>query len=278
MRYSVAAKIAIAGLGRFVGRIVERRRHGCRQIEAIFAHDRTRIGERRRIRHRRAGADHRRIVTGHVGNGQRDDARRVSAFSQAPTLDTGQVLSHAVDLPDIGAAAQQRSRRRLLVGEVDARGRRDPIGRRAAGQKHQNEIVGSGRIGIGKRPLGASQPRLVGDRMPGLDHGDAPGRPSIAVTGDGDAVEAIRRHPSQIMGFGDFGERAGALAGREHDQPAPRRRFGQAWRQAARRMRGGDRGAKQRFEEVARLRRQSFALSGRGTMESAEPDLYLSNS
>ena len=43
-------------------------------------------------------------------------------------------------------------------------------------------------------PLGAGEAGLVGHRMAGFDHRDAPGRPAIAVAGDGDAVEPVRRH------------------------------------------------------------------------------------
>jgi hypothetical protein len=57
------------------------------------------------------------------------------------------------------------------------------------------------------------------------------------------------------MFFGHLGERAGSLASGEHDQAPAWRRVRQMRRQAARRMRGGDRDAKQGFKEFARFGR-----------------------
>ena len=138
----------------------------------------------------------------------------------------------------------------------DAGGRRDPVRRGAAGQQHQHQIVLARRVGERERAFGALEAGFVGNRMSGLDHGNAPGRPAIAVAGDGDAVEPLRCDAREIMLFGHLGQRAGAFAGGQHDQPPARRRFRQVRRQAARRMRGADRGAEQGFEQFARLRRQ----------------------
>ena len=162
--------------------------------------------------------------------------------------------------------------------------RRDPVRRGAAGEQHQHEIVRAGRIGKSKRALGAFEPGFVGDRMSGLDHGDASGRPAIAVAGNGNAIEPLFGDAREIVLLRDFGERSRAFAGGEDDEPPVRRRFGQIRRQAARRMRRADRGAKQAFEQFARLRRQIEpsppvpAMDQRGTMESAGPHLYLFHS
>ncbi len=108
----------VARLRRFVGRIVERARHGLRQFEAVFGDDRARIGERRRIGHRRSGTDDRGVVAGHVGNRERDHFRRMGALREPAAFDAREMFADAVDLADIGAAAQQRPRRRLLLGEA----------------------------------------------------------------------------------------------------------------------------------------------------------------
>ena len=52
----------------------------------------------------------------------------------------------------------------------DARRRRDPIGRCAAGEKNQHEIVLARRVGERQRALGAGKAGLVGDRMARFDH------------------------------------------------------------------------------------------------------------
>ena len=70
--------------------------------------------------------------------------------------------------------------------------RRNPVGRSAARQQHHDEIVGAGRVGELKRALGAGEPGCVRHRMAGLDHLDPSRRPAVAVTGDGDAGEAVR--------------------------------------------------------------------------------------
>ena len=87
------------------------------------------------------------------------------------------------------------------------------IGRRAAGKQHQDEIVRARRVGKFEHAFGAVEAGLVGHRVSGLDHGNALGRPAIAVAGDGDPVEPASRNAREIMPFGRFGQRAGAFAG-----------------------------------------------------------------
>ncbi len=212
------AKADVARFRRFVVGIGQRAGDGFGQIEPVFAHDGAGVFKRGRIRHRRPRTDHRRVVAGHVGNGERDQLRRKSAAGEAAAFDAGQMLTHAIDLADIGAAAQQRPRRRLLVAERDARGRRDQIGRGAAGQERQHQVVGARRVGQRQHALGAGEPGRIRYRMAGFDHRDVPRRPPIAVAGDGNAVEPARRHARQIMLFGDLGERARRLAGGKHDR------------------------------------------------------------
>ena len=78
----------------------------------------------------------------------------------------------------------------------------------------------------------AEMPALSGHRMAGLDDRDVLGRPAVAVAGDGEPGEPVRRQMRQIMRFRDFGHRPRRLAGGENDQPAaPGRRLRQVRRQ-----------------------------------------------
>ncbi len=271
-------KNPVARLRRFIAGIVERTGYGLRQVEPVSADDGAGVGERGRIGHRRSRADHRRIVARHVGNGERDHAGRMRAPRQPAALDAGEMLSHAVDLADSGAAAQERPRRRLLFRKRDAGSRRDPIGRGAAGQEHQNEIVGAGCVGQRQRPLGAGKTGFVRDRMPSFDHGNAPGRAAVAVAGHRDAVEPARRNSREIVALSRLGERARALAGGKDDKP-PARRLGQVRRQAARRMRGAYRRTEQGLQKFARLRHHGGPRFARPrTMATGRPGLYLLHS
>ena len=121
----------------------------------------------------------------------------MGALRQPAALDAREMLAQRIHLADGGAAAQQRAGHRLLLCERDACGRRDPVRRRAAREQHQHEIVGFRRIGERQRALRGVQTRRVGHRMPGLDHRDVPGRTAIAVAGDGDAGEPVRRRCSR---------------------------------------------------------------------------------
>ncbi len=65
------------------------------------------------------------------------------------------------------------------------------IGRGAAGEQNQDEIVCAGAVGERQSAFGAGEPGLVGHRMAGLDHGDALRRPAVAVARHGDAGEPV---------------------------------------------------------------------------------------
>ena len=147
---------------------------------------------------------------------------------------------------------QKRARRRLLLLKREPGRRRDPVRRSAAGEKHQHEIVGVDRVGEFEHALGRRDAGLVGHRMAGLDHRNARGRPPVTVAGDGEPGKPRRGGNAEIVRSADFGHRARRLAGGEDDQPPARRRLRQVRRQAAARMRGGDRAAKQRFEKLVR--------------------------
>ena len=55
-------------------------------------------------------------------------------------------------------------------GERQAGGRRDPVGRCAAGDQHQDEVAGAGAVGQRERFDGRRESGRVGNRMAGLDH------------------------------------------------------------------------------------------------------------
>ena len=154
------------------------------------------------------------------------------------------MLSHRIDLADVGAGTEQRPRHRLLIGERQALDRRDPVGRCAAGQKHQHEIVPARAIRQGQRALGGFKTGGVRDRMAGLDHRDGPGRPAIALPRHGNAREPAGRQIG-VGRLGRFRHGTGGLAGAEHDHPAGPRRRGQMGWQAECRVRCCDCSAKQ---------------------------------
>ena len=67
----------IVRLGRFVAGIGKRARDRFGQFKTIPLHDGTRVRERGGVAHRGARADHRRVVARHVGDRERNDARRL---------------------------------------------------------------------------------------------------------------------------------------------------------------------------------------------------------
>ena len=177
----------------------------------------------------------------------------MGAAGEPAAFDAREMLTHAIDLADIGAAAQQRAGGRLLFFKCDAGRRRDPIGRGAAGEKNEHEVIGGRLIGKGQRAFGAGNSGLVGDRVACFDHGDPLGRPPIAVTRHRHTIEPTFIDQRAIMTFRHFGEGARGLAGGEDDQASARRRVRQMRRQTARRMRRGDNGAKHGFKQFARF-------------------------
>ena len=252
MKFAVR-EYGIAGLRAFVRGIGERPSDRRRQIEPMARDDRARLCERRGIGHRRAGADHRRIVAGHVGDGERDHARRMRMRGEPSAFDAREMLAHRVDLADRGAGFEERARHRLLLREREAGGGRDPVGGCSARDEHQHEVAGAGLIGERQRLRRRIEARRIGHRMTGLDHRHEAGRPAIAVPRHRKAGDAARRQLArvEIVAFGDLGHRACRLAGREHDQAAGRGRRWQIGRKTGRGMRGRDGGAKEIFEECA---------------------------
>ena len=196
----------------------------------------------------------------HVGDRERHDlGGALSGARQPAALDPRQMFSHHVHLADRRAGAQQCAVHLLLLRERDAVGRRDPVGRAAAGQQHQQEIVG-GRL---RAPVAACrrrlQPGFVGHGMAGLDHPDAPRRHAVAVAGGGDAGQALRLESErvEIMPLRRRRQRGGALAGGKADHPAFR-----AGRRCGRQHDVGMRGRDGRIEDRAQERASVGHRSG----------------
>ena len=93
-------------------------------------------------------------------------SRRGCAGARQPAaLDPRQMLAHGIDLADRRARAQQRAGHLLLLRERHAFGRRDPVGRAAAGQQHQQQVVGAGLLRQPQRcpPRPSARPRRARD-------------------------------------------------------------------------------------------------------------------
>ena len=106
---SLPAKAGVAGLGRLELAALEPRPDPGRDRDRVAVEHRQRVGAGGRIGHRRAAADGRRRVAGHVAHQQAHDLRRRAGARQPAALDRRQVLPHAVHLVDRGAALQQRA-------------------------------------------------------------------------------------------------------------------------------------------------------------------------
>ena len=130
------------------------------------------------VRHGGAAGDHVQVVAHHVREQQAQGGGRGEGPGQAPALDAGQVLAHAVQFVDGGPAAQEQARHLLLVvqGEPLDRGAGD--GRAAAGDQAdgQGPAHRSARPGPGwprRRPRRWRQ--APDGRLPGC--GCGPGTP-----------------------------------------------------------------------------------------------------
>ena len=135
------------------------------------------------------------------------------------------MLADGVDLADRRARAQQRPGHLLLLRKGYAGDRRDPVGGAAAGQQHQQQIVGTGAGGELQALLRALQSGLVGHGMAGLDHLDPPRRHAMAVARGRDprkprGVEAER---VEIMPLRRRRHGGRGLAGGKADHAALRR-------------------------------------------------------
>ena len=116
--------------------------------------------------------------------------RRARGGGEPPALDRRQVLAHRVHVLDRRAAREQLARDRLEVGHRDALGR----AARAGSSRRRRRARAAGRPARGRAAsarisCAAASPRLVGHRMAGLDHADAPRRQPVAVARDDEPLE-----------------------------------------------------------------------------------------
>ena len=135
----------------------------------------------------------------HVGDRQRHDlGGALAGAGQPAALDPRQMLADDVHLADRRARTQQRAVDLLLLRERNAVGRRDPVRRAAAGQQHQQQIVGGCLGGEAQRFVGGFQSGFVGHGMAGLDHPDPPRRHGVAVARGGKAGQPRGIEPQRI--------------------------------------------------------------------------------
>ena len=157
-----------------------------------------------------------------VRNGEGRQPRRRGGGNEPPALDRRQMLTHRIDLADIGARREQGAGHGLLVGQRQAGRRQAEQGGGAAGQQEQEPIVRPGRA-CQRQNLSCSVfTGPVRHRVGGLDHADRPARHGMAVARDNQPFEgAVRPGFLDRSGHGGRG-----LAGTENDGPAGRARAG----------------------------------------------------
>ena len=120
----------------------------------------------------RARGDHRRIVARHVGYRQGHDLRRRSRRREPSALDRRQMLAHAIDLADGGAAASSarvtaRLSARVMPGAGSASNAEPPPETDTAPDRPRSSPAAS------RIRCAASIAGLVGHGVAGLDHLDA---------------------------------------------------------------------------------------------------------
>jgi hypothetical protein len=169
----VAGERRIARLGRLQHTALEVGADPRRHRDRMPFEDGERLGAGGRIGHRRAAADHRRRVAGHVADEQGDDARRRARRGEAPALDRRQVLANAVHLVDRRTALQQCAVDRLLLFEGHAGRRQREQRRRAARHQADDQVVGREAARELENARRCAPAGLVGHRMRSLHDLDA---------------------------------------------------------------------------------------------------------
>ncbi len=95
---------------------------------------------------------------------------------------------------------------RLLVGECETRGGRDPVRRCASGQQHQQQIVHTRLVRQHQRLLGGIDTCLVRHRMAGFNHRNVLRWLGIAVARNGKPKQPIFwKTALQVVLLGDCG-------------------------------------------------------------------------
>jgi hypothetical protein len=119
-RISARASRGVAGLDALAAAACQHIAHARRQVDAVAAHERQRVGAGGGIGDGGTGGDVDRVVTRHVGERQRQHAGRVAGGGKPPALDGRQVPAHAVHLVDAGAGRSSSRFSCLLVFEREA--------------------------------------------------------------------------------------------------------------------------------------------------------------
>jgi hypothetical protein len=127
------------------------------------------VGEARRVGHRGTAGNRAEVIADDVREDQGAELGRRGEPGQTAALEQREVLAHAVDLIDVGAAGEQQFGGLYLLGERDRRGRIGQQGRAAAADESQHQIARSRRLGELGDPPGAGQAAFVGQGMAGGD-------------------------------------------------------------------------------------------------------------
>ena len=125
-------------------------------------------------------------------------------------------LISTIEAPDASSARVTA----CFSGERKAGGGRDPVGGGAAGNEHQDQIIGAGGIGHGQRFEGRGKAGGVGHGMACFHDPHPACGPAVAVTGDRETTDAAGRQATlvEVMTLGDLGHGAGSLAGGQDQQ------------------------------------------------------------
>ena len=125
-----------------------------------------------------------------------------------------ELLSHAIDFRNVGAALEERARYHLLVGKSDARRGQRQERRRAARDETDQQIVRAKPLDAIEQTLRRGATSGVGNGVTRLDDFDAVTRYGAPVAGDDHALESGR--PMILKGFRHSG---GRLASSHHAGP-----------------------------------------------------------
>jgi hypothetical protein len=234
-----ARQARVAGFDRFALAALQQLPRGARQLDPVALHDGQRVGARAGVGHRRARGDVQQPVARHVGDGQREHARRVAGGGQPPALEGREMAAHAVHLADAGAAAQQRGMDALLLKQAERAQRRRQQRRAAAREQAQHQVLVAQTLHLFEQALRGGQAGGVRQRVGGFDDLDALTGRAVAVA----RHHQTRQRPVRFLPMRLDRLRHGrrGLAGTDDDQAtaAELLRARQLGRQAKRRLGGG---------------------------------------
>ena len=179
----------VAGLRRLIGRIGECAPDCLGRVEVILRQHGSRARKRARVGHGRPRANHRRVVSWHVGDGDARQPCRIRVLRKPSAFDAREMLAHGVHLVDCGAGCEQPACHVLFVAQRKPGSRRNPIRGRAAGNERDHHILVSCGIGRRERLTRRCEARLIGDGVPRFDDPDDAGRGTITASGHGDAAQ-----------------------------------------------------------------------------------------